>query len=106
MQKHNSQGIHIIDNSVREQMRLFDRYGDNYFSETMSLIMNFEPYVHRVVLGRPTRTPEHRVILVRRGMTTINISYNDYVLKEGHLLIIPANSVLVKKTQTDDYNVF
>lgn len=106
MQKNDSQGIHIIDNSVREQMRLFDRYGDNYFSETMSLIMNFEPYVHRVVLGRPTRTPEHRVILVRQGTSTINISYNDYTLREGHLLIVPANSVLIKKTQTDDYNVF
>ena len=106
MQKSDSQGIHIIDNSVREQMHLFDRQGENYFSETMSLIMNFEPYVHRVVLGRPTRTPEHRVILVRRGSSTINVSYNDYTLKEGHLLIIPANSVLVKKTQTDDYNVF
>ena len=106
MQKNDSQSIHIIDNSVREQMRIFDRYGDNYFSETMSLIMNFEPYVHRVVLGRPTRTPEHRVILVRRGTSTINISYNDYTLKEGHLLIVPANSVLVKKTQSDDYNVF
>ena len=72
----------------------------------MSLIMNFEPYVHKVVLGRPIRTPEHRVILVRRGSTTFNISYSDYTLKEGHLMIIPANSVFVKKTQSDDYNLF
>ena len=106
MQKNDSQSIHVIDNSVRGQMQLFDRYGDNYFSETISLIMNFEPYVHRVVLGRPSRTPEHRIILVRRGTSTINVSYNDYDLKEGHLLIIPANSVLKKKAQSDDYNVF
>ena len=106
MQKNDSQSIHVIDNSVRGQMQLFDRYGDNYFSETISLIMNFEPYVHRVVLGRPSRTPEHRIILVRRGTSTINVSYNDYDLKEGHLLIIPANSVLIKKAQSDDYNVF
>ena len=106
MQKNDSQSIHVIDNSVRGQMQLFDRYGDNYFSETISLIMNFEPYVHRVVLGRPSRTPEHRIILVRRGTSTINVSYNDYDLQEGHLLIIPANSVLIKKAQSDDYNVF
>ena len=106
MQKNDSQSIHVIDNSVRGQMQLFDRYGDNYFSETISLIMNFEPYVHRVVLGRPSRTPEHRIILVRWGTSTINVSYNDYDLKEGHLLIIPANSVLIKKAQSDDYNVF
>lgn len=106
MQKNDIQSIHVIDNSVRGQMQLFDRYGDNYFSETISLIMNFEPYVHRVVLGRPSRTPEHRIILVRRGTSTINVSYNDYDLKEGHLLIIPANSVLIKKAQSDDYNVF
>ena len=68
--------------------------------------MIFEPSVHRVVLGRPSRTPEHRIILVRRGTSTINVSYNDYDLKEGHLLIIPANSVLIKKAQSDDYNVF
>lgn len=106
MQKNDSQIVHVIDNSVREQMHLFDRYGDNCFNETISLIMNFEPYVHKVVPGRPYRTPEHRIILVRRGTSTINISYNDYALKEGHLLIIPANSVLIKKAQSDDYNVF
>ena len=106
MQKNDSQSVHVIDNSIREQMSLFDRFGDNYFSDTISLIMNFEPYVHRVVLGRPTRTPEHRIILVRQGNTTINVSYNEYNLKEGHLLIIPANSVLIKKEQSDNYNVF
>lgn len=106
MQKGTSQSIHVIDNSIREQMQLFDRYGDNFFSDTISLIMNFEPYSHKVVFGRPTRTPDHRVILVRRGTMTINVSYNDYTLKEGHLFVIPANSVLIKKAQSDDYNVF
>ena len=106
MQKNNSKSIHVIDSSVREQMHVFDRYEDNYFSDTISLITNFEPYAKKVRIGRPTRTPEHRIILVRQGTTTINVSYNDYSLKEGHLLIIPANSVLVKKTQSDEYNVF
>lgn len=106
MQKNDRQSVHVIDNSIRDQMRVFDRYGDNFFSDTISLIMNFEPYVHRVVLGRPTRPPEHRIILVRQGNTTINVSYNEYNLKEGHLLIIPANSVLVKNAQSDGYNVF
>lgn len=106
MQKDDSKSIHVIDKSIRAQMQVLDRYGDNYFSDTISLIMDFEPYVRKVVLGRPTRTPDHRVILVRRGTTTINVSYNDYTLKEGHLLIIPANSVLIKKVQSDDYNVF
>jgi AraC-like DNA-binding protein len=106
MQKNDSQSVHVIDNSVREQMHVFDRYGDNYFSDTISLIMNFEPYVHRVVFGRPNRTLEHRIILVRQGNTTIDVSYNEYNLKEGHLLIIPENSVLIKKAQSDNYNVF
>ena len=106
MQKNDSQSIHVIDNSVREQMRFFDRYEDNYFSDTISLITNFEPYAKKVRIGLPTRTLEHRIILVRQGTTTINVSYNGYTLKEGHLLIIPANSVLIKKTQSDEYNVF
>ncbi|MBR1849753.1 MAG: hypothetical protein IJ789_00085 [Bacteroidales bacterium] len=46
--------------------------------------MNCEPYVSRVVLGRPSRTPEHRLILARRGTSTINVSYSDYTLQEGH----------------------
>lgn len=37
MQKGTSQSIHVIDNSIREQMQLFDRYGDNFFSDTISL---------------------------------------------------------------------
>jgi len=106
MQKNDSQSIHVIDNSVREQMHFFDRYEDNYFSDTISLITNFEPYAKKVRIGLPTRTLEHRIILVRQGTTTINVSYNGYTLKEGHLLIIPANSVLIKKTQSDEYNVF
>lgn len=96
MQKNDSHSVHVIDNQVREKMHILDHLGDNYFSDTISLIMNFEPYVHKVVLGRPTRTPEHRIILVRQGSTTITVNYNDYTLKEGHLLIIPANSVLIK----------
>lgn len=106
MQKNDSQGIRVIDNSIRKQMQYLDRYGDNYFSEAISLIMNLEPYVNRVVLGLPSRTHEHLIILVRRGTSTINVSYNDYTLKEGHLFIVPANSVLIKKAQSDDYNVF
>ena len=106
MQKNDSHSVHVIDNQVREKMHILDHLGNNYFSDTISLIMNFEPYVHKVVLGRPTRTHEHRIILVRQGSTTITVNYNDYTLKEGHLLIIPANSVLIKQALSDGYNVF
>ena len=36
MQKSDNQGIHVIDNSIRGQMQLLDRYGDNYFGEAIS----------------------------------------------------------------------
>lgn len=106
IQMDNSQNIHIIDNSVRNLMKMFDHRGDNYFGETISLIMNFEPYRNRTVLGRPFRIQEHCITLVTRGTATFNFSYNEYTLKEGHLLIIPANSVSTKKTQSNDYDEF
>ena len=31
MQKNDSQSIHVIDNSIREQMSLFDRFGGQLF---------------------------------------------------------------------------
>ena len=78
MQKKVRKEILVIDNLVRTQMEILDRHVDNFFSDTISLIMNFAPYLQKVVFGRYTRTLEHRIILVRRGSTTRNISFDNY----------------------------
>lgn len=106
MKNEESHSVHVIDNSIRNQMHNLDRQRENFFSDHFSFIMNFEPYREKVVFGRPTRTPEHRIVLVRKGSTTLNISCSVYTLKKNHLMVIPANSVLIKDIQSKDYNVF
>ena len=97
--------IHLIDNSVRAKMALLDKYGDNFFSEKLTIITKFAPYVKYVEMNLPVRTPEHRIIFVRKGTKLINISFRDYHLKPGSLLLVPAESVMTNKEQSDDYDV-
>lgn len=100
-----SQKTHSIDNSIRDKMALLDKYSDNFFSEKLTIITDFTPYVKYVQINLPARTPEHRIVFVRRGTKVLNVSFRDYKLKTGSLLLIPAGSVLINKEQSEDYNV-
>ena len=67
--------------------------------------MNFAPYVKHVRMNYPVKTEGHCILLVRSGSKLLNVSFNDYNLKKGSLCIIPDNSIVVNKEQSDDYNL-
>lgn len=99
------QKIHTIDKSTRDKLALLDKYGDNFCSEKLTIITDFTPYVKYVQMNLPVRTPEHRIVFVCRGTKVLNVSFRDYKLRTGSLLLIPAGSVLIVKEQSEDYNV-
>lgn len=87
-------------------MRVLDSREDNFISDNFSLITNINSYNQSIIFGRPFIAHEHSIIYVRRGTSNISISYNNYTLREGHLLIVPANSVLINKSQSNDHSVY
>ena len=95
---------HIIDNSVRDRMSLLDKYGYNFFSEKLSIITQYAPYREYVEMDVPIRTLEYLIILVRKGTSVLNISFCDYKLMPGTLLLVPAECILINKKQSDDYD--
>lgn len=105
MEDATNEHAHLIDHSIREKMTLLDKYGDNVFSDKLTIITNFAPYAKYVRLNVPARSPEHRIIFVRQGTKTLNISFRDYKLTPGTLLLTPAGSVLTTKEQSADYRV-
>lgn len=106
MKKSSNKEIRVIDNEVKKQMEYLSRNYDNYFSDTLSLIMNFEPLRQKVVLDRPTRTLEHRIVLVQSGFSCFQIMSYEYKIRAGQLIIFPANSVISKTMQSYDYDVY
>lgn len=93
-----------IDNSVRERMTYFDPQRHNFFEKDFSLMMDFAPYRDKIVFGKPMRTPEHRLIFVEEGNATLQISFGEYEVRKGSLLLVPRGSVIITEEVSDSYN--
>lgn len=103
MNREDRSPLYEIDNLVRETMTVLDRRGRNYFSEHFSLIMDFTPYVERVVIGKLMRTPNHRIILVRQGSATISFNMESHQLRRGSMVLVPANTIISMRDVSPDY---
>lgn len=104
MEKTQNKGIHEIDNSVREKMDLLDRHRNNFFEKDFSLITDFEPYRDKIVCGKVMRSPEHRVIYVPTGRMTLEVAMEEFDLRPGALLLVPAGSLIVCTKTSSDYS--
>ena len=47
----NTNSILEIDSQARKEMAFMDNGGNNFFSEKFSLVMDFNPYIDKMVLG-------------------------------------------------------
>ena len=103
MKKEEKSALYEIDNMVRDTMLLLDRKGFNLFFDNFSLIMDFSPYVDRVVVGKNMRTPEHRLVFILRGAATIDVNLERHQLRRGSLLLIPSNSIISMQELSSDY---
>ena len=96
--------VYAIDNEVREKMTYFDPQRHNFFEKDFSLMMDFTPYRDKIVPGKPMRTPEHRLIYVESGYATLQISFDDYEIRKGSLLLVPRGSVIITEEVSNSYN--
>ena len=79
-----------------------DNIWGNYFNETHGLIMNAKPYLKRLVLSIPRRTPENRILYMNHGEAKAKINFMPFDLKSGDLIVVPSNYILLIEEFTDD----
>lgn len=96
----------LIDNLMRVEMSRMDKYGDNIFSDRLTIITQSAPYRRFVEFNEPFRLQEHCISFVCKGTRTLSVSHRDYHLKEGDLLLVPAGSILVNRKLSDDIEVY
>ncbi len=99
-----NRNVYEIDNDVRDKMTFFDPQRHNYFGKDFSLMMDFAPYRDKIVFGKPMRTSEHVLIYVERGYAMLQISFGDYELGKGSLLVVPRGCIIITDKVSDSFN--
>lgn len=85
-----------IDEQRRKEMAFMDKDGNNFFSEKISLVMDFSPYIEE--MEEPRYTPEYRIVYLKEGTAVHSINYEDYSLKGGDIFLVsPYNIVSLKR---------
>ena len=97
-------GIYFIDEKTREKMRVFDMDGKNIFTSYLTLIMDFSPYISRIVFGKTLKNTDYRIIYVKQGSAVIMFNLVEYELKQGSLVYLNKNSTITTKWVSPDYN--
>ncbi len=100
----NNNKIHFIDKKVTDKMSILDLNNNNIFTDYLSLIMNFSPYIDRIVFGKTMKTTDYHIIYVERGNATIKFNMMEYELKQGSLVFLNKNSIIITKRVSPDYN--
>lgn len=92
----NKESILEIDEQRRKEMAFMDKDGNNFFSEKISLVMDFSPYIEE--MEEPRYTPEYRIVYLKEGTAVHSINYEDYSLKGGDIFLVsPYNIVSLKR---------
>ncbi len=98
------QRIIEIDDSKKDEIRVFDNTGANIIEKDFCLVMDNSPIVKHAVIDAPVRSPEHRIILVKKGSVDYRRSYMDFHTSEGEVLMIPANYIIIMNGHSGDFN--
>ena len=99
-------GIHFINEKVKEKMKVFDIEHRNIFEDYLTLIMDFSPYISKIVFGKTMKNLDYRIIYVKCGSAVINFNMVEYELKQGSMVFLNKNSTIVTKWVSPDYNPF
>ena len=104
MIKNMSQKIKVIDDSMKAEIRVFDNTGANIIEKDFCLVMDNSPIVKHAVIDAPMRSPEHRIMLVKKGSIDYTLNYMDFHVSEGEVLMIPANYIIIMNGHSRDFN--
>lgn len=100
----NNNEIHFINEKVKEKMKVFDVNNKNIITDYLTLIMDFSPYIKQIVFGKVMKTTDYRIIYVERGSATIKFNMAEYELKQGTLVFLNKNTIVITKRVSPDYN--
>ena len=98
------QRIIEIDDSKKDEIRVFDNTGANIIEKDFCLVMDNSPIVKHAVIDAPVRSPEHRIMLVKKGSVDYTLNYMDFHVSEGEVLMIPANYIIIMNGHSGDFN--
>ena len=98
------QRIIEIDDSKKDEIRVFDNTGANIIEKDFCLVMDNSPIVKHAVIDAPVRSPEHRIMLVKKGSVDYTLNYMDFHVSEGEVLMIPANYIIIMNGHSRDFN--
>ena len=98
------QRIIEIDDSKKDEIRVFDNTGANIIEKDFCLVMDNSAIVKYAVIDAPLRTPEHRIMLVKKGSVDYTLNYMDFHVSEGEVLMIPANYIIIMNGHSGDFN--
>ena len=98
------QRIIEIDDSKKDEIRVFDNTGANIIEKDFCLVMDNSPIVKHAVIHAPVRSPEHRIMLVKKGSVDYTLNYMDFHVSEGEVLMIPANYIIIMNGHSGDFN--
>lgn len=104
MIKNMSQKIKVIDDSTKAELRAIDNTGANIIEKDFCLVMDNSAIVKYAVIDAPLRTPEHRIMLVKKGSVDHTLNYVDFHTSEGEVLMIPANYIININGHSRDFN--
>lgn len=93
-----------IDDSKKDEIRVFDNTGANIIEKDFCLVMDNSPIVKHAVIDAPVRSPEHRIMLVKKGSVDYTLNYMDFHVSEGEVLMVPANYIIIMNGHSGDFN--
>ena len=99
-------GIHFINEKVKEKMKVFDVEHKNIFEDYLTLIMDFSPYISKIVFGKIMKNLDYRIIYVEGGNAVIKFNMVEYELQQGSLVFLNKNSTIITKWVSPNYNPF
>ena len=99
-----AQKVKEIDNSTKAELRAIDNTGANIFEKDFCLVMDNSAIVKYAVIDAPLRSPEHRIMLVKKGSVDYTLNYMDFHTSEGEVLMVPANYIINLNGHSRDFN--
>ena len=95
--------IKEIDNSVKNELKVFDIMGLNIFEDDYCLVMDNTPIVKNFTFDKPLRSNEHRIMLVKQGWVKHSLNYTECTTNKNEVLFIPAQFIIEVKDFSPDF---
>lgn len=96
--------IQEIDDSVKSELRTIDNSNANIIENDYCLIMDNSELIKYTSSKTSFQSPEHRIMLVKKGSIDCTLNHVDYHIVADELLMVPANYITSIKGYSHNFN--